>query len=85
MEEQSLIEQAEKAAARIEAANKQMEEIVKRQEVLEAKRLLGGKSEAGKNVEISEEEKLATDMKNYFKGTALDRAFAKYFESKQKK
>lgn len=76
MTEQSLIEQAEKAAQRLEHANKVMEELVKRQESIEARRLLGGQSEAGKTQEkeLSKEEKDKMDMKNYFKGTALERA-----------
>lgn len=73
MTEQSLIEQAEKAAQRLEHANKVMEELVKRQEAIEARRLLGGQSEAGnKEPELSKEEKDKMDMKNYFKGTALE-------------
>lgn len=75
MTEQSLIEQAEKAAQRLEHANKVMEELVKRQEAIEARRLLGGQSEAGhKEPEISQEEKDKMDMRNYFKGTAIEKA-----------
>lgn len=74
MSEQSLIEQAEKAAQRLEHANKVMEELVKRQEAIEARRLLGGQAEAGhKEPELSKEEKDKMDMKNYFKGTALEK------------
>lgn len=74
MSEQSLIEQAEKAAQRLEHANKVMEELVKRQEAIEARRLLGGQSEAGhKEPELSQAEKDKMDMKNYFKGSALER------------
>ena len=73
--EESLIEQAEKAAQRLEHANKVMEELVKRQETIEARRLLGGQSEAGqKEPELSKEDKDKQDMKNYFKGTALEGA-----------
>lgn len=75
MSEQSLIEQAEKAAQRLEHANKVMEELVKRQESIEARRLLGGESDAGqKEPEVSKEEKDKMDMKNYFKGTAIEKA-----------
>lgn len=75
MTEQSLIEQAEKAAQRLEHANKVMEELVKRQEAIEARRLLGGQSEAGnKEPELSQAEKDKMDMKNYFKGTAIEKA-----------
>lgn len=76
MTEESLIEQADKAARRLEHANKVMEELVKRQEAIEARRLLGGQSEAGhKEHELSKEEKDKMDMKNYFKGTALEKVF----------
>ena len=71
--EESLIEQAEKAAQRLEHANKVMEELVKRQESIEARRLLGGKSEAGKEEpQVSKADKDKMDMKNYFKGSALE-------------
>lgn len=74
MTEQSLIEQAQMAAQRLEHANKVMEELVKRQEAIEARRLLGGQAEAGnKEPELSKEEKDKMDMKLYFKGTALER------------
>ena len=75
MTEQSLIEQAEKAAQRLEHANKVMEDLVKRQEAIEARRLLGGMSEAGKKEpELSKEDKDKMDMKNYFKGSAIEKA-----------
>jgi len=70
-----MIEQAEKAAQRLEHANKVMEELVKRQEAIEARRMLGGQSEAGnREPEVSKEEKDKMDMKNYFKGTAIEKA-----------
>ena len=73
--EESLIEQAEKAAQRLEHANKVMEELVKRQESIEARRLLGGKSEAGhEEPVVSKEDKTKMDMNNYFKGTAIEKA-----------
>jgi len=75
MTEESLIEQAQKAAERLEHANKVMEELVKRQEAIEARRLLGGYSDAGAKVpELTKEEKDKMDMKNYFKGTAIEKA-----------
>ena len=75
MTEESIIEQAQKAADRLEHANKVMEELVKRQEAIEARRVLGGQAAAGvKEPEISQAEKDKIDMKNYFKGTAIERA-----------
>lgn len=74
MSEESLIEQALSAAQRLEHANKVMEELVKRQESIEARRVLGGQSEAGhREPEISQEDRDRMDMKLYFKGTALER------------
>ena len=75
-DEQSLIEEAQKAAARLEEANRKTEELVKRQESIEARRLLGGQSEAGeKEPELNKEEQDKVDMKNYFKGTKIGDAF----------
>ena len=74
--EENLIEQAQKAADRLEHANKVMEELVKRQEAIEARRVLGGYSDAGQRApEISQADKDAMDMRNYFKGTAIEKAF----------
>lgn len=75
--ELSLIEQAQQAAARLEYANKVKEDLLKRQEALEVRRVLGGMSEGGqpKQPEITQEEKDKADMKAYFKGTAIERAF----------
>jgi len=72
MTEESLIEEAQKAAERLEHANKVMEDLVKRQESIEARRLLGGQSQAGVPEEVvSKEDKDKMDMKNYFKGTPI--------------
>lgn len=43
--EASLIEQAHKAAERLEAAHRQTLELIERQEALQAREILGGKSE----------------------------------------
>jgi hypothetical protein len=73
MSEETLIEQANKAAERLEKANKATEELVKRQEAMEARRVLGGQSDAGnKPPEPSQEEKLKAGMKKYFAGSALE-------------
>jgi len=75
MAEENLIEAANKAALRLEEANKVMMELVKRQEAVEARRVLGGMSEAGeKKPQVSEEEKRKIDTRNYFKGTAIEKA-----------
>lgn len=51
----SLVDQANKAAARLEAANKRFEEVVDRQEAIAARMVLGGKSDAGTPSEKKEE------------------------------
>jgi hypothetical protein len=74
--EDSLVEQANKAAERLEKANAAAENIVKRQEALEARRIVGGQAEAGQKApEVSFEEKKKQAMKEYFKGTAIEGAF----------
>jgi hypothetical protein len=47
VQDENPIDKAEKVAARLEEANKRHEELIKRQEALEARRVLGGKSEGG--------------------------------------
>lgn len=80
MTEDNLIEQANKAAARIEAANAEMREMVKKQEALfaqqEAVRIMGGRSAAGASQapQMTEEQKLKQEMSAFFKGTAVERA-----------
>ena len=77
MTEKNLIEDAMRAADRLEAANKETEKLVARQEAIEKMRMLGGHSEAGvpKQPEMSEEQKLRIDTRNFFKGTPVEDAF----------
>lgn len=78
MDDKSLIEEAQQAAKRLEIVNAKTEELVKRQEAIEARRLLGGQSNAGEQKpELSPEEKTKVDMKNYFKGTIIGDALDK--------
>lgn len=51
----SLFERTDKAAARIEAANKKTEELLNRQEEIYAKSVLGGKADAGQKEEKPKE------------------------------
>jgi len=72
--EEDLIQKATAAAERIEAANKVAEELIKKAEALEARKILSGSSEAGVSVpQMTEEEKNKISMKEYFKGTALEK------------
>ncbi len=62
--EDDLITRANLAAERLEAANKKNEELLKKMEDIEAKRILSGKSEAGYNVpQLTQEEKDRIEMK----------------------
>lgn len=76
MTEDNIVSQAEAAASRLEAANKAMEELVRKQEALQAKAVLGGRSGAVTVQEpvLSEEQKLKNEMREVFKGTAVERA-----------
>jgi len=58
-ERPEVVEQAVKAAERLEAANKQMAELIARQEKLQAFQALGGKSQ------IAPEEKKEITAKEY--------------------
>lgn len=71
----NLIDSANKAAQRIEQANKIQKELLDRQASLDARRLLGGQTEAGvkKEPEISEAEKIELNTKQMFKGTLLEK------------
>ena len=74
--ELDMIEQANLAAARIEKANAEYKELVKRSEQIESMRVLGGRTSAGETIKpVSAEDKLAADLKNYWKGTALEKVF----------
>lgn len=80
----SLIEQANMAALRLEQANmvlleanKTKELLLKKEEQLQNNRLLGGQSAAGTpyTPQINAEDKLKADLKNYWKGSALEGYF----------
>lgn len=54
-EKTTIIDDAKTAAERLEAANKETKELLKKAEDLEAKKILGGKSEAGEAPKKEEE------------------------------
>ena len=66
-EEASPIEQANAAAKRMEAANVKTAELLNKQQELEAKRILGGRTEAGK-IEKEPEESPTDYSKRVLKG-----------------
>ena len=79
--EMDVIQKAHVAAERLEKANKEKEALISRMEEVEKRMegriLLGGESYAGAPPpkELTPEEKNKIDMKNYFKGTAIESAF----------
>lgn len=71
-----MIEAANKAAERLENANKINSELIKRLEAIEARRVLGGYSEAvNKQPEMSPQEKILIDTRNIYKGSVIEGAF----------
>ena len=76
MTEENLVQEAQKAAERIEKANAEMRELMKKQEAAEALRIMSGRSAAGvpQAPVMSEDEKLRIEMKQFFAGTAVERA-----------
>lgn len=74
-QENDMITKAHLAAERLEKANQLNSELVKRQEALEARRILGGQSNMGQQEppKISEEEKIDIENRHIFKGTAIER------------
>jgi len=54
-ESSTLIEQANAAAQRLEEANKRQEELLNRQEELQAKRILGGRTEGSRESVVEKE------------------------------
>jgi hypothetical protein len=66
-----LVEKANAAAARIEAANKALSELLDRQERLSVAKALGGKTEAG-TIPPTEEDKELEDAKKWLAGTGFE-------------
>ena len=73
------IERAHLAAERLEKANKERDELIKRQEILDSRMqgraLLSGESSAGQSQpkrELTHEEKVDISTKSMFKGTAIE-------------
>jgi len=67
-----LISNANAAADRIEAANRVMDALLKKQELLLAEERLQGRAYAGSGVEETEDEKWAREAKLRYKGTGMD-------------
>lgn len=75
----SIIEQANAAAKRIEEANRKSEELIKQQQDLLAKQALSGKAFAGSSQpQMTEAERKKQEAMNFWKGTGLDETIRKY-------
>jgi len=74
----TLVDEANAAAERLEKANERKAELLRQEEELAAKRALGGRSDAGQNKEVSEEEKKKQGAKEFFKGTLVETAIEKH-------
>lgn len=74
VKENDRIAEANAAAERLEKANKEHAELLKRQEFLESRRIIGGQSVAGQTApEMTQDEKINIELKQKFKGTAMER------------
>lgn len=72
-----LIQKANEAAERLEKGNKDLAELIKKQQELQVKATLAGQATAGQK-EISKDEKEIADAKKMLEGTGLeDHAFPK--------
>lgn len=76
MTEENLIDEAKKTAERIEKANAEMRELLKKQEAMQAQAIISGRSSAGvpPPPQMSEDERLKLEMREFFKGTAVEKA-----------
>lgn len=69
----TLIETARKVAERIEQANKRTEELLKRQEEIEARKIISGRSSAGTTIAppIDPQVEVKNRVNEMLKGTGL--------------
>jgi len=76
MTEENLIQEAQKTAERIEKANAEMRELLKKQEAMQAQAIISGRSSAGvpPPPQMSEDERLKLEMREFFKGTSVEKA-----------
>lgn len=77
VDELDLIDKANLAAARMEKANEEYKELVKRSEAIESRRILGGQTSAGEKQPepMTPEEKIRAENKALFKGTLIEGVF----------
>ena len=71
---QSIVDEANAAAQRMEEANKKQEELINRQEAIQVEKTLGGQADAGSK-EMSEEDKITEEAKKALEGTGYETMF----------
>jgi len=75
----TLVDEADDAAKRLKAENDRSEALLKQQLELEARRVLGGRTQGGtQQVEMTAEEKKKQGAEKFFEGTQIEKAIAKY-------
>jgi hypothetical protein len=74
-EVKSPIDQANETLAKLEAANKRQEDLLKQQEEMYSKMLLSGKSVITQKEQINPQEKQKQELAGLYKGTMLERYF----------
>lgn len=67
----NIVEEADKAAERLEAANKQYEKLIKRQEALKVEETLGGSSSAGAP-SLTAEQRRKANARKYIEGSGFE-------------
>jgi hypothetical protein len=75
----TLIDEAKEVAERIEKANERQAELLRQQEDLQARRMLGGRADAGQmQKQKSDEEIKKEGAAEFFKGSQIEKAIKKY-------
>ena len=74
----SVIEVATELKESIAKENDRREELLRREEELHAKRMLGGRADAGQSQQLSEEDKIKQDAKKFWAGTEVEKAIEKH-------
>ena len=76
-QERDMIAEANAAAENIRVEREKLEALHKTMQESRTRDILGGRTTGGEpqKVEVTKEEKLQADLKNYWKGTAAERYF----------
>lgn len=73
------LEEAKALAERLEKANIESKQIIERAEKLRAFEILSGRAPSGEvNTEVSKEEKLKQEARDFFKGSEIEKALIQY-------